>query len=164
MPLPDIAGALKSFQSALSAGEIRLQRGALDKEIYAYMDQPNGEIRMTYVRLEHQRKVTAMVQFIPCDRVDGEPCFSVGWAVPEKLRGQGRAGEAFIAAVKELRHGFAPHGMTVFWVEGIVGADNTASQRVAEKVISAPVSTNIDSSAGVPIVQYLRRIDKDTIL
>ena len=163
MPLPDVASALKSFQQALRAGEIRLQPGALDGEFFVHSDRPNGELRLTYVRLE-RRKVTAMVQFIRCDPVEGEPCFSVGWAVPEELRGQGRAGEAFIAAVKELRHGFAPHGMTAFWVEGVVGVDNKASQRVADKVISAPVATDTDSLAGVPIVQYLRRVDTQTQL
>lgn len=163
MPLPDVASALKSLQRALNAGEISLQAGVLDGELFVHMDHPNGELRLTYVRLEG-RKVTAMVQFIKCDPVDGEPCFSVGWAVPEELRGQGRAGEALIAAVKELRHGFAPHGMGAFWVEGVVGANNKASQRVAEKVISAPVSEDTDCYAGVPIVQYLRRIDAQTVL
>lgn len=163
MPLPDVASALKSFQQALNAGKIRLQPGALDGKLFVHMDRPNGELRLTYVRLEC-RKVTAMVQFIPCDPVEGEPCFSVGWAVPKELRGQGRAGEAFIAAVKELRHGFAPQGMATFWVEAVVGADNKVSQRVAENVISAPVATDSDSFAGVPVVQYLRRIDAQTTL
>jgi hypothetical protein len=163
MPLPDVASALKSLQQALDEGKIQLQSGALDSKLFLHLDKPNEELRLTYLRLE-RRKVVAMVQIIRCDPVEGEPCFSVGWAVPEELRGQGRAGEAFIAAIKELRHGFAPHGMTAFWVEGIVGADNKASQRVAEKVISAPVSTDTDSFAGVPIVQYLRRIDAQTIL
>lgn len=163
MPLPDIAGALKSFQQAYNAGEIRLQPGALDPELFMHMDRPNGELRLTYVRLEG-KKVTAMVQFVPCDAVEGEPCFNVGWAVPEEWRGQGRSGEAFIAAVKEIRHGFAPHGMAAFWIEGVVGADNLASQRVAERVISAPMATDIDSTAGVPVVQYLRRIDAQTQL
>lgn len=162
MPLPDVAGALESFQQALDAGDIHIQPGALDGELFVHMDRPNGETRLTYVRLEH-KKVTAMVQFIPCDKVEGEPCFSVGWAVPEELRGQGRACEAFIAAVKELRHGFAPY-MAAFWVEAVVGTDNIASQHVAEKVISVPISTDTDKFAGVPIVQYLRRIDAHTVL
>ncbi|MGE3433483.1 MAG: GNAT family N-acetyltransferase [Ramlibacter sp.] len=135
MPLPDIAGALRSLQEAFSAGAIRLQPGALDPELFVHMDRPNGELRLTYVRLRG-KKVTAMVQFIPCDPVEDEPCFNVGWAVPENLRGQGRSGEAFIAAVKEMRHGFASHGMDAFWIEGVVGEDNVASQRVAERVIS----------------------------
>lgn len=163
MPLPDVAGALKSFQQALDAGEVHIQPGTLDGQLFVHMDRPNGETRLTYVRLE-RKKVTAMVQFIPCDSVEGEPCFNVGWAVPEEIRGQGRAGEAFIAAVKELRHGFAPHGMACFWVEAIVGADNKASQRVAEKVVSAPISTDTDRFSGVPVVQYLRRIDAQTLL
>lgn len=163
MALPDVAGAMKSLQQALDASEIGLRAGTLDPKLYLHMDRPNGEMRLTYVRLQ-RKTVTAMVQFIRCDPVEGEPCFSVGWAVPEDLRGQGRAGEAFIAALREMRHGFAPHGLTAFWVEGIVGAENTASQRLAEKVISAPVSTDMDSHAGVPIVQYLRRIGPETEL
>lgn len=163
MSLPDVASALKSFQQALDGGEIRLQPGALDRKLFVHLDRPNGEIRLTYVRLE-RKKVTALIQFIPCDPVKDEKCFSVGWAVPEELRGQGRAGEAFIAALKEVRHGFAPQGLTAFWVEGVVGEDNKASQRVAEKVISAPVSTGTDRFVGVPVFQYLRRIDARTVL
>lgn len=163
MPLPDIVSALKSFQQALDEGKIRLQPGALDSKIFVHRDEPDGAMRLTYVRLE-RTKVAAMVQFVPCDPVEGEQCFNVGWAVPEELRGQGRAGEAFIAAVKELRHGLAPHNITAFWVEAIVGIDNKVSQHVAEKIISAPVSRDIDCFAGVPIVQYLRRIDTKTML
>lgn len=163
MPLPDIAAAPQSFQQALDAGGISLQAGALDRHLFVYMDLPNAEARLTYVRLD-RRKVTAKVQFVRCDAVEGEPCFNVGWAVPEELRGQGRADEAFIAAAQELRHGLARNGISAFWVEGIVGTDNTASQRAAERVISAPVSTSTDSQAGVPVVQYMRRIDTTTDL
>lgn len=64
--------------------------------------------------------------------------------------------------------GSHPRGMVALWIEGIVGIDNKASQRMAERVISAPVSTDTDtdtdSVAGVPIVQYLRRIDAQTQL
>lgn len=157
MPLPDLTSALASFQQALDAGHIRLQPGALDPALHVYMDRPNGEVRLTYVRLDG-RTVTAMIQFMPTDEVEGEPCFSVGWAVPAKFQGRGRSGEAFLAALKELRHGMSRH-MTAFWIEGVVGADNIASQRMAEKVISAPTKTGIDKFADVPIVQYLRRVD-----
>lgn len=163
MPLSDITGALNSFQEALNGGFIQLQPGALDKNLFVHMDRPNGEARLTYVRLKG-KKVTAFVQFVLAERVEGEPCFSVGWAVPKELQRNGRAGEAFIAAAKELRHGFAPQGMTAFWIEGVVSAENFASQKVAEKVISAPVKTGTDSHAGVPIVQYLRRITAETKL
>lgn len=163
MPLPDVTSALNSFQQALLLGGLSVQPGALDSTLFVHLDKPNGVSRLTYVRLDG-KKVTTMVQFIPCDPVEGEPCFSVGWAVPEDLRGQGRACEVFIAAVKEMRHGFSPKGMKALWVEGVVGVDNKASQRAAEKVISAPVATETDRYAGVPVVQYLRRIDSQTQL
>lgn len=108
--------------------------------------------------------MTQRLGLAACEPVEGESCFNVGWAVPEEFRGQGRTGEAFIAAIKELRHGIRPSGITAFWVEAVVGTDNIASQHVAEKIISAPVSRDTDCFAGVPIVQYLRRIDADAML
>lgn len=163
MPLPDLVSALASFQQALAAGHIRLQPGVLDPAIHVFMDRPNDEVRLTYARLTG-RTVTALIQFVPTDEVEGEPCFSVGWAVPTKFQGSGRSGEAFLAALKELRHGMSRQGMNSFWVEGVVGADNIASHRMAEKVISAPMKTGKDRFANVPVVQYLRRIDALTEL
>lgn len=162
MPLPDLMSALQSFQRALKAADIQLKPGELDPELYLHIDQPHGDIRLTYVRLQRDR-VTAMVQFLPAEPYEGERCFSVGWAVPEKFRGRGRSGEAFLAALREMRNAFSRHPeFKGFWIEGVVGAENLASQKVAEKVISAPVKTGIDKNAGVPIVQYFRWIDRNT--
>lgn len=163
MPLPDIASALKSFQHALITGTIQVQRGELDREMLVHMDRPNGEARLSYARMDG-RTVVALIQFIPCDPVEGEPCFNVGWAVAEAHRGRGKAAEAVLASLREMRNGFTRAGMKAFWVEAIVGEENIASQRLAEKVISAPVKTSTDSTSGDPIVQYLRRIDAQTEL
>lgn len=162
MPLPDLMSAMESFQQALNAGDIQLRPGELDSDLYLHMDRPQGEIRLTYVRLQGDR-VTAMVQFLPAEPYEGERCFSVGWAVPEKFRGRGRASEAFLAAIREMRNGFSRHPeFKGFWIEGVVGEENKASQKVAEKVISAPVQIGIDKNAGVPIFQYFRWIDGNT--
>ncbi len=165
MPLPDLEAALSSFQQVLQAGIIDVQPGALDKTLFVHIDRPTGdEHRLTYVRLQG-KEVTAMVQLLPDQPYEGEPCFSVGWAVPKHLRGQGRAAEAFTAAIKELRNGVKRSGMTAFYVEAVIGEDNIASQRTAEKVIApTPVLRDLDKDAGVPIVQYVRRIDATTEL
>jgi hypothetical protein len=42
--------------------------------------------------------------------------------------------------------------------------EDLASQRVAEKVISAASSRSIDDEAGVPILQYFKRVDAQTPL
>lgn len=163
MPLPDLSSALRSFQQALTDGFIQLQPGSLDQKLFVHLDRPNGQTRLTYVRIEGTT-VTALVQFMPIEPYKGEPCFSVGWAVPESHRGEGRSGEAFLAAANELRHGMARNGVDGFWLEGVVGEDNPASQRMAEKVISPPMDRQLDSEAGVPVIQYVRRIDANTAL
>ena len=163
MPLPDVAGALKSFQQALATNTITVQRGDLDRDMLVHMDRPNEETRLSYARMVGHT-VVALVQFIPCDPVEGEPCFNVGWAVAETYRGQGWAHGAVVAAIKEMQNGFNRAGMNVFWVEAIVGEDNVASQRLAEKVLSEPVKKASDSYSGDPIVQYLRRIDTQSEL
>lgn len=45
--------------------------------LYMHMDRPNGEPRLTYVRLD-RTTVTAFVTFIQCPPVDGERCYNVG--------------------------------------------------------------------------------------
>lgn len=164
MPLmPDLESAMKSFEQAIKAGAIPVQPGALDGKLLVHLDRPNGEPRLTYARVDGN-KVTAFVTFIQCEPVEGLRCYNVGWAVPSNLRGQGRAGEVFKAAVNELRHGLARNGVSAFYVEGVVDETNVASQRTAEKVISPPVKTGMDSEAGVPVVQYLRKIEATTVL
>jgi len=163
MPLPDVSSALKSFQQALAANAISIQKGDLDQQMLVHMDRPNGENRLTYAKMTGPT-VVALIQFVPCDPYEGEVCFNVGWAVAEAYQGQGRAREAVTAALKELRNGLNRSGMKSFWVEAIVGEDNVASQRLAEKVLSKPVKKSTDSFSGDPIVQYLRRIDAHTDL
>jgi hypothetical protein len=105
------------------------------------------------VKLEG-RTVTALVIFALCDPIEGTPCFSIGYAVPEAYRNQGSAKEAISTAISEMQHGFGRHGHSVFYVEAIVGADNRYSQRVAEQVISdtpVAVTDKISRLARVPV-------------
>jgi hypothetical protein len=154
--MTDPSDALQSFQQALLLGGIQLQqRGELDKDLYVYVDAPDGQRRFTYVRLEG-RTVTALVIFGICEPIDGIPCCAIGYAVPEAYRNQGRAKEVARAALSEMRH----LNRHPFYVEAIVGADNLPSRRVAEQVISdAPVAM-IDEISGLPALRYVRRIEQ----
>lgn len=133
--MTDPSNALQSFQQALVRSDLQLQRGVLDPDLYLYVDNPNGQTRFTYVKLEG-RTVTAFVEFALCEPIEGTPCFGIGYAVPEAYRNQGRAKEAIRTAISEMQHGFGRAGISVFYVEAIVGADNKSSQRVAEQAIS----------------------------
>lgn len=133
--MTDPTNALQSFQQALLHGGIQLQPGVLDRDIYVYFDRPNGGSRFTYVRLAGTT-VTAFVEFASCEAIEGTTCFAIGYAVPEAYRNQGRAKNAIRAAISEMQHGLGRIGLSVFYVEAIVGVDNKPSQRVAEQVIS----------------------------
>jgi hypothetical protein len=155
--MTDPSHALESFQQALLHGGIQLQPGVLDREIHVSFDQPNGGSRFTYVRLEGTT-VTAFVELAPCEPIDGTPCFSIGYAVPQAYRNQGRAKDAIRAALSEMQHGLGRIGLSVFYVEAIVEADNKPSQRVAEQVISDTPIAVTDQVSGLPAFQYVRRI------
>lgn len=159
--MTDPSHALESFQQALLHGEIQLQPGVLDRDIYVYVDQPKGGSRLTYVRLEGTT-VTAFVEFAPCEPIEGTPCFSIGYAVPEAYRNQGRAKDAIRAAISEMQRGLSRIGMSVFYLEAIVEADNKPSQRVAEQVISDTPVAVTDQVSGLPAFQYVRRIEHPT--
>lgn len=159
-PMPgmtDPTDALTSFQQALLAGEIDLQRGSADRDLYVHADRPNGELRLSYVRLEGST-VIAFANFVWCDPIEGEPCFQIGYAVPLAFRGRGLARDAVTAAIAEMQIGLTRNGIATFHIEAIVGADNAASQRVAQQTISPTATTITDEVSGEPALQYVRKV------
>ena|SRR5689334_348159 len=156
--MTDPTNALQSFQQALLHGGIQLQPGVLDRDIYVYFDRPNGASRFTFIRLE-DTTVTAFVEFASCEAIEGTPCFAIGYAVPEAHRNQGLARNAIRAAISELQNGLGVIGLSVFYVEAIVGVDNKASQRVAEKVISDTPVLVTDQVSGLPAFRYVRKVE-----
>ncbi len=155
--MTDPTDALTSFQEVLLVGRIDLQRCVIDTELYVHVDRPNGMPRLSYVRLEG-KTVTTFVNFVSCDPIDGTPCFQIGYAVPERYRGQGRAKDTVSAAIAEMQAGLGRNGISNFYVEAIVGVDNLASRRVAEQAISPTASAITDEVSGQPALQFLREI------
>ena len=150
--MTDPATAMASFQDALNQGGLRMEQGRLDPDLHFYMDTDLGVPRFVYVRLDG-RTVTAYACFIPCQPVEGSPCFQVGYAVPPAYRGQGLATHVVRGGIAELRNGFTGH--PPFWVEAVVGTDNLASQKVAEKAITTATQPITDQVSGLSALQYL---------
>ena len=155
--MTDPGNAVDSFQKVFSDGRIKLQKGSLDSDLYLFYDAPKGTPRFTYVRLE-EKTVTAFVEFVPWDPIDGLRCMHIGYAVPEAYRGKGRATEIVTAAIAELKNGLKRGGIKEFYVEAMVGSDNVASQHVAAKAISDKPVETMDRISGLPALQYLRKI------
>lgn len=156
--MTDPSNALASFQEATRVNALALQRGALDRDLFAHLDHPNGAMRLSYARFEG-RVVTAFANFSSCDPVEGLPCFQAGVAVPVRYRGKGRAKDILQAAIREMAAGLGRNGVPAFYLEAIVHVDNHASRRVAEAVFSPEPTSVTDEFSGEPALQFLRRID-----
>lgn len=154
--MTDPSIALQSFQTALRRREIQLLEGTLHPDLRVYADPLDRIVRITYALTEGD-EVTAYVAFVAAEPVNGEPCFQVGYAVPEAHRGLGLAKQIVRAAIDEMQHGFARSKMPAFHIEAIVGADNAASRRVAESTLGEG-RPGIDALSGLPAFYYERRI------
>lgn len=159
--MTDPMNALRSFQEEFLLHHPELERAATDPNLRVHYDMAEGEMRVTYVKLEGTT-VTAFVNLCPSDPISGSRCYSVGYAVAEAYRNQGRAKEIVAAAIAEVTHQIAITGQRVFYVEAVVGTDNQASQRVAAQVISNAPTQIIDQVSGLPALYYVRRIELPT--
>ena len=155
--MTDPTDTLTAFQEALRDGLVTPQRCDLDRELYVHLDQPGGTPRFTYVRLDGNT-VTALGVLVVVEPIDGIACFQLGYAVPLAFRGHGSAADLVIAAIAEMRQGFGRAGAKNFCIEAVVGADNTVSQRVAEKVGFGTPKDITDKLSGKPALQYVLNV------
>lgn len=153
MPMTDPQDALPSLQSAFAAKRLHLNRCSFDSGMWVHQDKVNGKVRVTYIRNEG-RTVVAFATFVLGLPFEGTPCFDTGWAVPASYRGQGLATRTVRAALIELTAGFGPYGP--FWIEAVVGTDNVASQKVAERGMGVAPVPITDSVSGLPALMYRR--------
>jgi len=156
--MTDPSHALASFQQALSAGELQLQRGQLDREVWVLLDHPTGSPRFAYVRVD-KGVVTAFVVLASVEPIDGMPCFQIGYAVPAAYQNQGRAKDLVRASLAELSNGLARAGIDSICIEAVVGENNEPSKRVASKVLSAAPTKIIDQFSGLDALHYVRIIE-----
>lgn len=154
----DPTDGMVSFQQALLDGEIDVEPGSVDPTVAVYMDRPEGQMRLTYVRLSPSKTVEAMAIFTPVEPIEGLPTFQVGYAVPPEYRGKGFAKAIVEAGIAELRKGLGRNGMKTFWVEAVTSTDNFASQRVAKAVLSEFGKPTTDMHSGTAALQYARKV------
>lgn len=153
--MTDPSEALTSFQLALKAGSLELQRCSLAPQVFVHLDHPDGKPRFTYASVESSI-VTALAIFVATESIAGKPCFQVGYAAPKAYRNQGRTRKLVAAAIAEMRLGFSRTPMKSFFIEAIVGIDNIPSQHVAKAAITESCEDVVDGASGLPAVRFLR--------
>lgn len=155
--MTDPMDALSGLQTALLAGVVRLSPCELSDDIHVLLDHPNGRPRFTFARMAGSQ-VQAIALFVLTEPVEGLPCFQVGYAVIESMRGKGLGSNSLQQGIEELRQGLSRTPMKEFFLEAVVSADNEPSKKIAERLISSRPESCIDIHSGVPAYQYLRRI------
>lgn len=152
---------LVSFQQALDNRELQLHRCDTDKALYVHMDQPSPELtRYTYTRLLPDGVSTGISILVMVEPYEGLPCFQVGYAVPEKFRGEGVATDVLSASIKELRAGLSRNGVKVpLFIEALIDTTNAASIRVAEKVLGPHLKETADEVTGTPAFQFMLKVN-----
>jgi hypothetical protein len=155
----DPSNALHSFQEEFLLGNIRLEPGSIYPDLYThYQIFGENSFRVTYVRFDN-KTVISFVNIVPCEPVNGTHCFQMGYAVPEAYRNRGLAKETIQMVLKEMKQGYQRAGITKFYVETIIEANNKPSLRVAEQTISSNSTEIIDKLSGAAAFQFLRKIE-----
>lgn len=151
MPMTDPYDALPSLQEAFARKQLVLERCRFDRAMWLHHDVINGKGRFQYFRNEG-KTVVAFATFVQGDPFEGSPCFDAGWATLSSHRGRGLATKTVKGALVELTAGFGPYGR--FWVEAVVGTDNLASQKVAERGMGVDGEPITDSVSRLPALLY----------
>ena len=153
-----------SFQQGLKAGILQLGQVANHQNLFSHFDVPAPGInRLTYVRLSKDRKtVEAFLSCVMNGVVDGFPCVSVGYAVPESERNQGRAKQIFRDVINDQIYQASKNGIETIYVEAVVDVTNLASQKVAEAVLNVERESIIDSESGRPAYRYTACVKDST--
>ncbi|UUZ49517.1 GNAT family N-acetyltransferase [Massilia sp. B-10] len=120
------------------------------------MDDAGGTPRITYARII-DGIVQAIVVFLPVDAYQEKQCMQVGYAVAPQFRKQGIATETLKQSLTEIQNGFK-NKMKSFFVEAVVSVDNTASKKIAERIISPEYKQITDKASGQPALQFFRHI------
>lgn len=153
--MTDPSAALPSFQAALDNDELNVQRARTDLNLLLVMDQPDGGgVRLTYFRAEKAEAI-GICMVVQNGFHNDVPCFDLGYAVVDKFRSQGRGNELVEAAIKDHIAGMQRNGVNRFYLEAVVGLDNLASQRIAERHIAQQPEEITDSVSGLPAYRYV---------
>src|SRR5437867_8162153 len=147
--------ALLSLQTALDADTVHMRACDIHPDLKVLLDHPAGEPRLTYATVA-AGIVQSLAIFIPAEPVGDVPCFAVGCAVIESMRGRGLAKETLRKAMDEMLKGLKRNGILEFYVEAVVATSNVASNRLARTSLSECPSAGTDAISGKAVFQYLK--------
>lgn len=155
--MTDPMNALLSLDEEIKRG-MPLQTCELNKDYKITFDQPNGQNRFSYTKIEGKDAIS-LSMFAATDPIDGVTCFNIGYAVIEEYRGSGLGEEVVNIGIKELKNGLPRAGIEKFYIDAVVGINNHPSIRTAEKIFKAKGKEITDVYSGEPALHYRKLVE-----
>lgn len=152
----DIEPVRQQFQEALSQGLIAPEELSEKSGLYYLSDDAGGLARVTYALIK-DGIVLCIVAFIQVESYDDHVCLNLGYAVEPESRRKGLATRVVNDAIDDLIKRLSKESITEFYVEAVVGIENTPSNRLASKLFTANPKQICDGESGEPAFQYLKK-------
>lgn len=156
----EMMDALTGFSAALKAGAIEVRPTKTDPKIFLHADRPEGTPRLSYVRMKGSH-ATAIAVIVLTEPLDGLPVIHIGCAVREDQRGKGIGRHVLSVALEDFRISMAEKGITDYWIESLVEADNAPSAAMTAKVLEIDPEEVTDDETGEPSLRFLKRISAE---
>lgn len=127
--------ALSSLQAEIHNG-IPLRTCIVNSELKVFVDQPGGRLRFTFVKITSDT-IQAIATFMMTQPIDGHPALNLTFAVLPECRNQGLATEMVTKCINEMKYELQSYRVSQFYVEALTETDDSASQKIASRLISA---------------------------
>jgi hypothetical protein len=157
--MTDPYDSLTGLQTAFKLKQIVLNNCKTTDFIKMHSDKPQGQLRFTYARMEG-KKVVSIVVIIPAEPIERVPCMAIGYATHKLRRKKGLAIKTIKASLKEFEHGMNRNGVSEMMIEAIVGKENIASQKVAERVFKVEPREGTDQFSGEACLAYVGKLSE----
>lgn len=155
--MTDPMDGLNGLQLALNAGTVQLSQCDVHPGLKVLLDHPNNTPRFTYAQVDG-KSVQAIALIVLTEPLEALPCFQLGFAVVEPLRGRGVGSRIVRQAMDELVNGLSRTPMKEFYLEAVVSRENHASIAILKRLISEPPKSCKDGFSGDSAFQYLQKI------
>lgn len=156
----EMMDALTGFNAALKAGTIAVQPTRSDPKVFLHADTPDGTQRLSFVRMKGAH-ATAIAVIVVAEPLDGLPVIHIGCAVREDQRGKGLGRHVLTVALEDFQTNMGAKGLTDYWIESVVEADNHASAAMTTKVLGIEPEDVTDDATGEASLRFLKRISPD---
>lgn len=153
----EMMDALTGFNAALKAGAIEVRPTATDPKIFIHADSPEGTPRLSFVRMKGAH-ATAIAVVVITEPLENLPVIHIGCAVREDQRGKGHGRYVLTVALQDFQTSMAAKGLTDYWIESLVEADNAASVAMTTKVLGIEPEEVTDDETGEPSFRFLKRV------